>query len=175
MALKRIAALDEILSRRIALSEPGAASHKSEVVRVINRISQTGSYGVGWIVVFGILLGILEGIDVAALAAGCVLAMLFLNTVVKRIFRRPRPEWSSTGHTPGSYSMPSAHTSMAIVGASIMTHFAPTAAILWWGWVVVLGLSRIMLGKHYLGDVIVGALLGALSAWLWALPLIRML
>ena len=35
-------------------------------------------------------------------------------------------------------------------------------------WAIMVSLSRIFVGKHYLGDVLVGALIGALTGWILA-------
>jgi len=53
-----------------------------------------------------------------------------------------------------------------------MTAVAPAAWWLWFGWAVVLGMSRIMLGMHFAGDVILGAALGAWVSWLVVWPLV---
>jgi undecaprenyl-diphosphatase len=62
---------------------------------------------------------------------------------------------------------------MAVVGAAVMTWVAPSLAPLWWAWSALLATSRVLLGMHYLGDVLAGAAFGALVAWLAALPLVR--
>jgi undecaprenyl-diphosphatase len=92
-----------------------------------------------------------------------ILGTLMLNTAVKLVVRRPRPT-GAHGHTPRSYSFPSAHSSMAVVGASAMTVLEPALAVLWWAIAALLAASRVLLGAHYLGDVVAGALLGALVA-----------
>jgi undecaprenyl-diphosphatase len=66
--------------------------------------------------------------------------------------------------------MPSAHTVMAVVGATCMCMVAPVAWPLWWGWALLLAWSRVYLGMHYLGDVLVGALLGAVISLAIAYP-----
>jgi undecaprenyl-diphosphatase len=35
-------------------------------------------------------------------------------------------------------------------------------------WAFMVAVSRIFVGKHYLGDVIVGLLIGSLAGWLFA-------
>lgn len=131
---------------------------------IVRRISQSGSYGVGWVALFAVVVTMLDGWLVAVAAAGCVLGTLALNTVVKEIIRRPRPASRAFDDHPTTFSMPSAHTSMAVVGASIMTLVAPALWLLWWGWTWVLAVSRIVLGMHYVGDVLAGACFGALLA-----------
>jgi undecaprenyl-diphosphatase len=40
----------------------------------------------------------------------------------------------------------------------------------WWMffWAFMVAISRIFVGKHYLGDVIVGILVGSIAGWLFA-------
>jgi undecaprenyl-diphosphatase len=139
-------------------------------VAILHRISQTGSYGVGWVVLFGVVVTAIAGPLAAAVAAACVLGTLVLNTVIKKIFRRPRPSVHALVHAPSSWSMPSAHTSMAMVGAVCMTQVAPAWWPVWWGWAVILGVSRVVLGAHFLGDVLAGAALGLMVGLLVAGP-----
>lgn len=143
------------------------------MLTMLRRISQTGSYGAGWIAVFGVVASMIEGWWVAMLAAACVVGMLLLNTAIKVLVRRPRPAARAIEHQPRTFSMPSAHTSMAMVGAAAMAVVAPQLAALWWGWALVLAVSRIVLGMHYFGDVLLGACLGALMAAAVVEPLLR--
>lgn len=167
----RLDRIDRAISARL-LMRPENGSGRMAMVAV-RRISQTGSYGVGWVLLFAIVATWLEGWRVAAAAACCVLATLVLNTGVKLVVRRPRPGVRSFGDQPTTYSMPSAHTSMAIVGATAMTMIEPGLAALWWGWALVLAVSRVLLGMHYLGDVIAGAAFGILVACLAAVPVLH--
>lgn len=145
-------------------------------VTLLRRFSESGSYGTGWIVLFAIVAATGNGgLRAAIAAAGCVVGMLALNSIVKLLARRPRPVLRAIDHQPSSYSMPSAHTSMAVVGAATMSLLVPAAAPAWWTITVLLALSRIMLGMHFLGDVLVGAALGAVTAWLVAVPLVSAL
>ncbi len=160
--------LDQQLSARCVV-DPATSVRRGKIMTVVRRVSQSGSYGVGWVALFAVVVTLLEGWFVALVAAACVLGTLMLNTVVKEIIRRPRPASRAFDDHPTTFSMPSAHTSMAVVGASIMTMVAPAWALLWWGWTTVLAVSRIVLGMHYVGDVVAGAAFGAALAT-WVVP-----
>jgi undecaprenyl-diphosphatase len=63
------------------------------------------------------------------------------------------------------YSFPSGHTMNAVNFAVLFCYFFP---ILFWlvvPFAVLIGLSRVILGMHYPTDVLVGAVLGTLLAW----------
>lgn len=170
--LARLDALDRRFSTW-CLVAPGDGRRRT-LMGIVRRLSQTGSYGVGWIVLFAVVVTAVEGWKVAALAAACVVGTLATNTVVKEIVRRPRPVRTSFEDHPSSFSMPSAHTSMAVVGAAIMSAIAPALWPLWWAWTLLLATSRIVLGMHYVGDVVMGAVFGALLARFVAVPLIHL-
>ena len=169
--LARLDRADRALSRRI-LAKPHEGAER-RWVSVLHRISQTGSYGVGWVALFAVVVTFLKGPGLAALAAALVIGTLLTNTAIKLVLRRPRPSHNPIGEQPRTYSMPSAHTSMAVVGASVMTVLAPAAAPLWWAWAGILALSRIILGMHYVGDVLGGIILGLALALGVAIPLLH--
>ncbi|MCB0879733.1 MAG: phosphatase PAP2 family protein [Thermoleophilia bacterium] len=96
-----------------------------------------------------------------------------LNTLVKNVIRRPRPVAKAIDHAPSTYSMPSAHTSMAMVGAATMQVIVPDLAVLWWVVAISLAASRVLLGMHYLADVLAGVVFGLLVGLLVAAPLVE--
>ncbi len=97
-----------------------------------------------------------------------------LNLLLKMAFRRERPLWEHPLVVLHSYSFPSGHT----MGATLLYGLATVMGSYWvrtWrgrvcigtvgSFVVLLvGLSRVALGVHYLSDVLAGAAAGL--AWL---------
>lgn len=81
---------------------------------------------------------------------------------VKRTVGRPRPTadgvWRSLASVPDRFSFPSGHSAaaMSIAFAYAMV-FPPLAAVLI-PLAVLVGLSRVVLGVHYPGDVLIGQL-----------------
>jgi membrane-associated phospholipid phosphatase len=93
------------------------------------------------------------------------------NTLFKFLFRTPRPYWVSdsvTNHLhERSFGLPSGHAQNA---ASIWGWLAVEVKQRWFSIVMVvliflIGLSRIVLGVHFLGDVLLGWLIGGLLVW----------
>lgn len=87
----------------------------------------------------------------------------------KNGFRRKRPIEFSTQLisfiTPSDkFSLPSGHTAAAFVMATLLGEFYPDTYLVALIWATLIGTSRILLGVHFLTDVVVGAVLGFASA-----------
>ncbi len=92
-----------------------------------------------------------------------------LNSLLKFIFARPRPDLFPPLVVEHSYSFPSGHTMSAIA------YFGLLALVLWqrgrrgWAvlaglWVPLVALSRVYLGAHYPSDVLASLAIGTI--WL---------
>lgn len=115
--------------------------------------------------------------DAAALAFISLFAMAFAielpaYLILKNLFRRQRPAVAMAGqieaHIEPSdrFSLPSGHTAGAFVLVTCVAMLAPAwlpVALVWGGMV---GLSRILLGVHFPGDILAGMLLGSCSVLL---------
>lgn len=170
--LHRLDRLDERVSAYLVI-KPRADGRPRRWLVLLRRFSEAGSYGIGWIVLFGVVGILNDGIRRGLVAAMLVVLMLGCNTVIKRIIRRPRPVAKAIAHAPTTYSMPSAHTSMAMVGAATMGVIVPDQAWLWWSVAFGLAASRVLLGMHYLADVLAGAVLGIACGLLVAAPIVE--
>lgn len=170
--LQRLDALDRRASEALVI-KPHADGTPRRWLIVLRRFSEAGSYGIGWIVVFAVVGIASDGIARGLVAALLVVAMLTFNTLVKNVIRRPRPVAKAIDHAPRSYSMPSAHTSMAMVGAATMQVIVPEQAVLWWTVALSLAASRVLLGMHFLADVLAGVVLGIACGLLVAAPLVE--
>jgi membrane-associated phospholipid phosphatase len=97
---------------------------------------------------------------------GAVAAAYALNTAIKPLVGRRRPELSGLpplSATPTKLSFPSAHASTSFAGALAYSRVGSPAAPLY-ALAVALSLSRVYLGVHYPSDVLAGALLGTALA-----------
>jgi membrane-associated phospholipid phosphatase len=96
-----------------------------------------------------------------------------LNSILKFAFQWPRPFWvssqvSNLAEATG-FGFPSGHAQNA---ASIWGLMGTTVKKVWFRWVVLLvilliGVSRIVLGVHFTHDVLAGWLVGAILLWLF--------
>ena len=101
-------------------------------------------------------------------AAFLIAGLMIMSTVViiiKFAIRRPRPEgeWGQIYRITDPHSFPSGHAArsaaLAVMGLFIGPPWFAVVVFLWAPWV---GLSRVALGIHYLSDVIVGWIIGAI-------------
>lgn len=101
----------------------------------------------------------------------CLLALFlgyFLSEYLKVIFQVPRPfeviGWVRPSSIVSGYSLPSGHTIAAFSGFTILgAKYGRLPIFL--SLAVLVGISRIYMGLHYPSDVIMGALLGILCAF----------
>ncbi|WP_429220142.1 phosphatase PAP2 family protein [Aeromonas veronii] len=84
-----------------------------------------------------------------------------LYLLLKNSLKRQRPVGLPVFITPSDrYSLPSGHTAAAFLMATILATGFPLCAPLLFGWAALVGASRLLLGVHYLSDLVAGALLG---------------
>ena len=107
----------------------------------------------------------------ALYVASSTATTFLLNTLIKKLVKRPRPFISNTRLTavyqPTSTSFPSGHTSSAFSSATALVRAYPkwyvvAPAFLWSS---AVGYSRMYLGVHYPTDVTAGAILGVGTAF----------
>jgi undecaprenyl-diphosphatase len=100
---------------------------------------------------------------------GMILVLALLVTALKFSVRRRRPEgeWGAIYRSTDPHSFPSGHAARAALLAVLSLLWGP----LWLGalltiWAPFVSLARVAMGLHYLSDVVVGAILGVISALL---------
>jgi undecaprenyl-diphosphatase len=86
--------------------------------------------------------------------------------IIKNHFRRNRPPdiipgFRSVVTASDKFSFPSGHTSAAFLMSTAIVLYFPALAWVLYPWAISVGWSRVMLGVHFPGDTIAGALLGS--------------
>jgi membrane-associated phospholipid phosphatase len=133
--------------------------------RAVAAFSRTGEHAAGWLAL---------GLTGAAAEAkrperratwlygtGVVAASYALNTGIKFVVRRPRPNLPGLEpltSTVTGLSFPSAHATTSFAAARIYGSLVPAAPL--YAVAVLIALSRIYLGVHYPSDILAGALFG---------------
>lgn len=94
----------------------------------------------------------------------------FVVQLVKRTVNRPRPSqsegWAAFAQVPDRFSFPSGHSAAAMGIAFVYALAFPAFAIPLVTAAVLVGASRVFLGVHYPGDVVIGQLLAIGTALL---------
>jgi membrane-associated phospholipid phosphatase len=139
--------------------------HTPRAERAVARFSRLGEHAGIWLAIgtVGAALDARRSADWRR-ATATVAGVYALNTAIKRLVGRRRPELSGlpplTG-TPTALSFPSAHASTSFAGAGLYAQLGLPAVPLY-ALATGLALSRLYLGVHYPSDVLAGATLGSL-------------
>ncbi|MBP7560991.1 MAG: phosphatase PAP2 family protein [Armatimonadetes bacterium] len=89
----------------------------------------------------------------AALLTGAVTGL------IKKVAGVPRPDGSKSND-----SFPSGHTSLAFSAATVLADEYPSLRPLWYAFAAGVGITRVVLNRHRLSDVIAGAVVGTWAA-----------
>jgi undecaprenyl-diphosphatase len=92
-----------------------------------------------------------------------------LYFVLKNTVKRARPqdalnELVARLVPSDKFSFPSGHTAAGFVMATLVASFYPEFTVLAYTLATLIGFSRVLLGVHFPGDILAGALLGMTSA-----------
>ena len=164
MSLRSILELDARLSEKMRVADkPGAL----RAIAVFFAHS-----GDSWFWLIALILGwfysnsswkeweVVEFVGIGGLAA-LVMGIKFL---VRR--KRPEGEWGSIYRNTDPHSFPSGHAARAFLIAVIATALAPAwLGILLWVWAPLVSVARVAMGVHYVSDIVAGAILGVVIAW----------
>ncbi|MEN4011507.1 MAG: phosphatase PAP2 family protein [Bellilinea sp.] len=166
-SLEKILALDIALTNRLRMEVDNSPGWKLAAF-----LAHSGD---SWFWLLGLGLVWLVSTQWRSLSAFLILDILLLAVlvmVIKFTFRRSRPpgEWGSIYRNTDPHSFPSGHAARAVMLAVITAALGPLwAAVGLSIWAILVSMSRIFTGMHYLSDVLAGMLLGLLSGvgFLW--------
>ncbi len=136
--------------------------------------SGVGTYGLLWIGVMMVLFIWEEVKDKKGFMA-LILALsgsiLISGLILKNIAKRPRPQFVIRetiviGDSRETYSFPSTHSVIAFAAAYILAKEHKKWAKFYYLLAFLIAFSRIYLGKHYPGDVVMGAMIGVTIGYL---------
>ena len=161
--------LDESLSAKIRITDQNGPLFKAAAF-----IAHTGDSWI-WCGILFVLWLFADGERERALAfwGGSIALTACFVFVLKRLIARARPEgeWGKIYRKTDPYSFPSGHSVRAglILILAVHTFHQPYIICLFAIWAILMILSRVATGVHYLLDVLAGFLLGLLIGEFWIL------
>lgn len=107
-----------------------------------------------------------DALRYTALLAACMAVERPLYWLLKNTLKRHRPSESMPELerllvAGDRFSFPSGHTSAAFVLAGTLAVCYPGLAVSLFIWATLIGISRVLLGVHYPGDTLAGAVMGS--------------
>ena len=135
-------------------------------------ITLTGT-AVVWLIALPIAFFYATNFRVQAYSMFAVTGMMTLIVyLIKITIKRPRPEFKDDRYLSVSFdvfSFPSGHATRAAYVAILMPIYPPELALFWYIWSFIMILSRLVLGVHYISDIIAGLIFGSLIMLLFFL------
>ncbi|RKF21386.1 phosphatase PAP2 family protein [Alginatibacterium sediminis] len=108
-----------------------------------------------------------RGVEFIVLASKSFVVELGLYLSLKQLFRRDRPKQLPVFIKPSDrFSFPSGHSAGAFVMAACVDEVFPAFSVLAFTCSSLIACSRVLLGVHFISDVIAGALLGLCVVWM---------
>jgi undecaprenyl-diphosphatase len=165
MNLRSLIALDAQLSKQMRVAEkPGALR---AIAVFFAHSGDSWFWGPTLIVLW--FLGnstwrrweVVEFVGIWGLAA----LVMIIKFLVRR--RRPEGEWGGIYRNTDPHSFPSGHAARAFLIAVVASALAPPwLGILLWIWAPLVSVARVAMGVHYVSDIVAGAGLGIVVAWI---------
>ena len=135
--------------------------------RLFAIVSRLGDGGF-WLAMGGLLFAMHGTAALPAMARMALTAVLgvLIYKILKEVLVRERPFITHAGIECGTapldrYSFPSGHTLHAVSLTIMLGHVEPALLIVTLPFVILVAMSRVVLGLHYPSDVLAGALIGA--------------
>lgn len=159
-----------ILELDARLSEKMRVAEKPGALRAISIF--LAHSGDSWFWGLGLIIGWFYGNagwkewGVVEFAGISVLAALVMTIKFRVRRKRPEGKWGGIYRNTDPHSFPSGHAARAFLIAVIASALAPAwLAILLWLWAPLVAMARVVMGVHYISDIVAGAFFGILVAW----------
>lgn len=160
MVLSELVALDTAVIEFIAAVKTGL------ITEFFTAVTAFGSVTVAAILILG--LWVYDQRQTAILSGISVFIAGSTTRVLKEVVARSRPETVAEFllYNVDSYAFPSGHTTLAFAMAVILADKAekPAVRVYLYSLAVLVAMSRVYLGVHYVSDVVAGAVVGYVAA-----------
>lgn len=161
----------KITSLSAVCANPTAPFQKC--LKLLCHTLEMSGHGVPWFMVCGTVLALYLATGEAMFwiyslnLLSILVADIAFVAPIKLFFQRPRPQINK-GSIPlslssiDSYAFPSGHASRCVALAAYFCYMPPfhLRTHLWYMWALVVSLSRVLLGRHHVTDVVAGVLSG---------------
>ncbi len=142
-------------------------------VRVFFRIATlTGTY-IFWGIVLILIYIFAEQYRLEVLTIVFISSIMLLPVfILKHTTKRSRPDYKDTRFASiafDKYSFPSGHATRATYVMILMPMLMPGWLIFWIIWGLTMIFSRLILGVHYISDILTAIFLSAISMWIFYL------
>lgn len=148
--------------------------HRDDALtRPLYLLTVVGRFGGIWVASALVLAGArrISWSTAGRIVLAIAIPLAISDYVLKPLIDRPRPFVAEPappviGRPPHDPSFPSGHATSSFAGATALTIAEPHAAIVWWVLATAIAFSRVYIGVHYPLDVLAGAAIGAVGAWM---------
>ncbi|EDO36530.1 predicted protein, partial [Nematostella vectensis] len=156
------------LDIRVSQSLSICATKDASFMRFVLIILEISGHGVPWITGSLLAIYLYRGLE-QQIALNFLLALIIDLAVVgttKVLFKRSRPVYNAQDMfvtvSVDNFSFPSGHSTRAAMMAGICSVLTPSVfgKALVYTWALAIAMSRVMLGRHHVSDVVCGALIG---------------
>lgn len=162
--IEKFLALDAQLSSRLRIAEAPGVLRTAAIWFAHSGDSWFWLLGLGLYFIFGseawreLVFTLIVGIIITALL------VLVVKFSVRR--RRPEGEWGGMYRSTDPHSFPSGHAARCMLIAFLMVTLGPVwLGVLLLIWAPLVSFARVAMGVHYLSDILVGMVIGALLGW----------
>ena len=142
--------------------------HERRALILLSRVLSRSGEGILHLLIPAVawLLGLPETGELFALILLSFALERCLHWILKNTLQRPRPQHAIPGlrslaTASNQFSFPSGHSSRAFLLATVLAVIFGEPAVAMYLWAGTVALSRVLLGVHYPGDVLAGAVIGS--------------